>query len=178
MVQSYTAGTCLLAATNAFGLGEDARVLLNRIIYTVSIPCTQQYVTSQLSTHHWMEDKTIAPQHARCHLIISTATEVTTIWWNRICISSSLLHCITSTHADIRVVRSVSVLGKLVSCAKMAEPVETPFQRNLYGMGQRNHYHTGPDPPMKKEKEEFCLGQNGYRVYRQDTITKVGGVQQ
>jgi len=73
-----------------------------------------------------------------------------------IIITTALHHLYTCRYSCSEV--RLYVLGKLVSCAKMAEPVETPFQRNLYGMGQRNHYHTGPDPPMKKEKEEFCQG--------------------
>ena len=37
-MQRFTARMPLLTATSAFGLGRDARVLLDSVIYTVSVP--------------------------------------------------------------------------------------------------------------------------------------------
>ena len=41
LVQNFTARTLLLTTTSAFGLGEDTGVVLNNIIYTVSVPSMQ-----------------------------------------------------------------------------------------------------------------------------------------
>jgi len=38
MVQSFTAHMPSVMATSTFSMGQDAKVLLNSVIYTVSIP--------------------------------------------------------------------------------------------------------------------------------------------
>ena len=47
----FTARMPLLTATSAFGLGRDARVLFNSVIYTVTVPYCVESNRRQIVAH-------------------------------------------------------------------------------------------------------------------------------
>jgi len=50
-VLRFTARVPLLTATSAFGLGRDARVLLDSVIYTVTVPYCVESNRTQIVAH-------------------------------------------------------------------------------------------------------------------------------